>query len=115
VMLRSHVAYEYLKGVADRINAGGKSIEVTTEVVECDQPARAIADRCRREDVGLVVMATRGRGGSRLVLGSVADRLLEIELPALLFVRPSDRGALAPLQTRQRAEPVVHGIPVLVP
>jgi nucleotide-binding universal stress UspA family protein len=84
------LASEYLAGVADRANAGGGLLAITTEVALSDQPGSAIAESSRRHGADLVVMATHGRGGSRLILGAVADRVLRKGPDAILFVRPTD-------------------------
>lgn len=49
-------------------------------------PANAIIDYEREGNIGLVVMSSRGRSGlSRLVLGSVADRVIHGPVPVLLI------------------------------
>jgi nucleotide-binding universal stress UspA family protein len=50
--------------------------------------ATGLRDLIEQESIDLVVMSTHGRGGlRRLVLGSVADRLVRSGAPVLL-VRP---------------------------
>lgn len=77
-------ARQYLEEKAEALRARG--VEVQVEVVEHDQPALAIIDRAEAADVDLVVMNTEGRGGvSRLVLGSVADKVVRgLDTPVLL-------------------------------
>lgn len=61
-------------------------IDVRVDVVEGDDPARAILEYAERERAGLLVVGTRARRGlERLVLGSVADKLLRAaEIPVFL-------------------------------
>lgn len=77
-------AREYLEEKAARLRKGGLDVQV--EVLEHDQPALAIIERSEALDVDLVVMNTEGRGGvSRLVLGSVADKVVRgVDTPVLL-------------------------------
>jgi nucleotide-binding universal stress UspA family protein len=104
-VLRNDLARDYLQGVVYRIAADGRSPAVSTEVVVTDHPGAAIVGSCRRHDAGAVVMATHGRGGSRLLVGSVADHLLREGPEAVLFVHPDDgRGPLG-LRYRSHAEP----------
>jgi nucleotide-binding universal stress UspA family protein len=79
-------ARQYLTGVAGRLQ--GRGLQVTWEVLE-GNPAQAIIAAARQHGCDLIAMATHGRSGlPRLVLGSVADRVLrEAHLPVLL-VRP---------------------------
>lgn len=80
----------YLERVTDRIIAEGGQLAITTETELSDHPAAAIADCARQHDADLIVMATHGRGGSRLIHGSVADGMLRTGPDAILFVRPVD-------------------------
>ena len=89
-MTRDDLASAYLEGVADRANAAGGRLAITTEVALAAEPGSAIAESCRRNAADLVVMATHGRGGSRLIFGAVADRVLRSGPDAILFVRPSE-------------------------
>lgn len=61
------------------------AIETTTAT---GQPADALADLARSAQVELVVVGHRGRGSvKRLLLGSVADRLVQISPKPVLIVR----------------------------
>ena len=79
-------ARDYLTRSAQRLKDAG--LQVDWEVVEGD-PGRAIIDTAHQRNADLIAMATHGRSGlQRLVLGSVADRVVrESHLPVLL-VRP---------------------------
>lgn len=78
----------YLEDVAARWNPPG--VKVATMVVASDDVATALLNRAREEDVDLLALSTRGRGGvSRLLLGSVADKLVRgTDLPVLAVRRP---------------------------
>lgn len=68
-------AQAYLEGVAARLR--GRGLEARAEVVVEDQPAAAILREAEAERAGLIAIATHARTGlSRLVLGSVADKVV---------------------------------------
>lgn len=72
--------------------AGG-CVSVDTVVLVDDQPARAILDLARRTSAELIAMSTHGRGGvRRLVLGSVADKVMRGAETAVLLLRPEREG-----------------------
>jgi nucleotide-binding universal stress UspA family protein len=63
----------YLDRIAERINRDGWSVK--THVAVHGSPARAVLEFARPDD--LIVLQTHGRGGAaRLLLGSVADKVL---------------------------------------
>lgn len=71
-------------------------VAVDTTVMVDEQPARAILDLARRVGADLIAMSTHGRGGvRRLMLGSVADKVVRGADAAVLLIRPhaGDRGA----------------------
>lgn len=77
-------AEEYLARAAERL---GRERPVRRRVLH-GAPADALIDLVARERIGLVVMASHGRGGlARAALGSVADRMLQGTAPVLL-IRP---------------------------
>ena len=69
-----------------RRDPGGR--DVTVEVVADDYVAEAILDRAQRHDVGLIALSSRGRGASRLLVGSVADKVMRGFTGALLVLGP---------------------------
>jgi nucleotide-binding universal stress UspA family protein len=82
-------AQEYLTQVAERL---GREPAVDTVVLR-GRPAESLVSFSFHERIDLVVMTTNGRGGlRRLVLGSVADRLVRSGLPTLL-ARPQGLAA----------------------
>lgn len=76
-------ATEYLDKVADRLRADGLRVE--TRVIVEEQPDVAILEAAR-PPIDMICIETHGRGGlSRLLLGSVADKVVRgSKLPILL-------------------------------
>jgi nucleotide-binding universal stress UspA family protein len=102
-----------LRDVAERLRAEG--LRVTTEVAAADDAAATVVARADQDtNIGLVVMATHGRGGvGRWVLGSVASKVLQAVATPLLLVRVHGarpaaevayRTVLAPLDGSEFAE-----------
>lgn len=80
-----HEASDYLKGIAGRLRAQGLTVSTETRI---GNPANEILAVSGGYDVGLIAMATHGRGGvSRLLLGSVADKVLRGASVPLLVSR----------------------------
>lgn len=82
----------HLAEVRDRV--AEKGLAVAYRVDTADDAARAILDAARDEDVDLVALSTRGRGGvSRFLLGSVADKVVRgAKVPVLAVRRPDEGG-----------------------
>jgi nucleotide-binding universal stress UspA family protein len=79
---------EAVERIADRAEAAGVDVETA---VERGRPVRAILDYVEAQDVDLVVMGTRGRSGlDRLLLGSVAEKVLRRSPVPVLTVRHGD-------------------------
>jgi nucleotide-binding universal stress UspA family protein len=73
-------ATRYLERVARTVSS-----EVESHVIVSDRGASAIIDFARKHLIDVVAMATHGRGASRLVVGSVADKVLRgTDIPVLL-------------------------------
>lgn len=65
-------------------------VDVETRLVE-GEPSRKIRDVAETEDCDIVVMGTHGRGGlDRLLLGSVAERVVRTAPVPVLTVRVGD-------------------------
>ncbi len=80
-------AEEYLEVRAESLRAEG--LVVRTQVVVEMQPAVGILDFARESGTDLIAMATHGRTGfSRLLLGSVADKVLRGTAAPVLLYRP---------------------------
>jgi len=99
---------EYLATVAREL--GGRGVVAGTETVEtieghATEEILAAADRIA---AGMVVMATHGRGGlQRLVLGSVADKVMRTaHQPTLLISAREDARVRQGIQLRRIAVPL---------
>lgn len=81
-------ATSYVQELGERLR--GEGLRVETHVLEGIAPEQLLAfERERQPD--LVVMATHGRSGfSRVVFGSVAERLLREGTVPLLLIRPPE-------------------------
>ncbi len=83
-------AQDYVDGLAERISAGG--VPASGAAVLGTSAFDAIESAARAPGTGMVVLATHGRGGlRRLVLGSVADKLVRGGRLPVLVTRPSGR------------------------
>jgi nucleotide-binding universal stress UspA family protein len=80
-------AGSYLARLTRQLRGDHASLDVRSEVSVDEAPARAIVDVARRHQCDLAVMVTHGRGMSRLVIGSVADKVLRGGPPAVLLMR----------------------------
>jgi nucleotide-binding universal stress UspA family protein len=80
-----------LDATARRLKDGG--VAVRTRVIVDGDPAAGILGCARDEDVDLIAMTTRGHGGlRRMVLGSIADRVVRASGVPVLLTAPTDRG-----------------------
>jgi nucleotide-binding universal stress UspA family protein len=80
-------AEEYLDQFAAQLRS--RSAVVQTRVVSHVRPATAILDEASTHGVDLIALATHGRGGlKRLLVGSVADKVLRGATTAVLVYRP---------------------------
>jgi nucleotide-binding universal stress UspA family protein len=85
--IRKSIAQDYLDDVAERLRAQG--VEATTTAAVGASVAGTLADFIRTEPTDLVALATHGRSGvPRLVLGSVADKLVRLAVTPVLVCRP---------------------------
>jgi nucleotide-binding universal stress UspA family protein len=82
-------AQRYLELIAARLRV--RSLTVHSRVVAGERPANAILEDASLHGADLIALATRGRGGlKRLVLGSVADKVLRGADTAVLTYRPME-------------------------
>jgi nucleotide-binding universal stress UspA family protein len=82
-------ASDYLESVASRLHQTDVHIEV---VVSHGGPADTIVAEAHTRGVDLIVMATHGPSGlERLVMGSVAERVLAGSRVPVMLVGPTDR------------------------
>lgn len=79
-------ARRYLDEVASRL-AGKGAIKTEQSVRVSDHAGPVLLDVANAYDIDLIAIATHGRGVSRFVLGSVADKLLRGSKAALLITR----------------------------
>ena len=80
-------ANQQLDGVAARVRDEGTDVDVHV-VVEMSV-AQTILEFARTHGVDLIAMSTHGRGVSRLLVGSVADKVLRGgDLPLLAYRPP---------------------------
>jgi len=80
----------YLEEVAAELRDDGFQVE--THVVTHEDPADAILEHKRSGGADMVAMATRGRGGvARLVVGSVADKVIRAGTKPILVTRQHGR------------------------
>lgn len=80
-------ARNYLAEVESRLSAEG--IAVKTAAIEGNRPGETIIDYARENGMSLIVMATHGHTGfKKLLLGSVATRVLHESPVPVLLIRP---------------------------
>jgi nucleotide-binding universal stress UspA family protein len=85
---RKQRATAYLENLAVHIRARDGIKDVSTEVVADEAVSTAILEAAKGRSADLVAVATHGRGASRLVIGSVADKVLRGSACAVLVVHP---------------------------
>jgi nucleotide-binding universal stress UspA family protein len=86
-------AKEQLDRVAQQFRELGLTVD--TVVIVNANPARALIDEIARTDADLVALSTAGRGLSRLIIGSVADKVLRACARPTLIRRPPQAPATA--------------------
>jgi nucleotide-binding universal stress UspA family protein len=79
-------AKKQMAGTAERLTEQG--FKVDTAVISSPFVARTILDFAADRGVDLIAISTHGRGGSRLVVGSVADKLIRGSGLPMLIQRP---------------------------
>jgi nucleotide-binding universal stress UspA family protein len=83
-------AEAYLARTAQRLEADG--MQTHTRVIVAPQPAVAILEDAALHQSDLIAMTTHARSGfERLLVGSVADKVLRGATTPLLLYRPQDR------------------------
>lgn len=84
---RAARAEDYLARIADRLR--GQGVEVEGEIREATATALAILQAADVADADLIAMATHGHAGlARLLLGSVADKVIRGSCRPVLAQRP---------------------------
>lgn len=83
-------AQVYLERVAGRLRSQAPGVEV--RVISSREPAAAILEEAQAERCDLIALETRGRGGLvRLLLGSVADKVVRGAMIPVLVHHPQSR------------------------
>jgi nucleotide-binding universal stress UspA family protein len=84
-------AEEYLECIAGKLREPG--LEIRTRVVVAPRAVEAIVAEAAAQASNVIAVATHGRGGvNRLLLGSVADKLIRTAAAPVLVYRPLARG-----------------------
>lgn len=87
-------AEQYLRRIAARMQTDGLQIE--TRVVVSPDAAEAILKQAAAHSCDMIAIATHGRGGvQRLLLGSVADKLVQRAAAPILVYRPTSSNGAA--------------------
>jgi nucleotide-binding universal stress UspA family protein len=80
-------AKKYLTEVESRLTS--KGIKVKTKAIEGNRPGETIIDYAEKNNMALIVIASHGYTGFRkLLLGSVATRVLHDSHVPVLLIRP---------------------------
>ena len=88
VQLRQQQAQDYLTGVAESLRAEVSDLRAEV-ILAGNSDALEIIEYARAHDVDLIALATHGRSGlKRLVLGSVADKVIRGAPVPVLVIRP---------------------------
>ena len=85
---RYQQARRYIDDLVRRLEPQYVPNRITGEVRDRMAPAVAILDRARYMNADLIAFATHGRGLSRLLIGSVADKVLRGTDADVLTIRP---------------------------
>ncbi len=77
------IKYRFASGVAS------EDIKVKTEAIESSRPAQTITDYAQENGVDLIVISTHGYTGmKKMLLGSVASKVLHEATMPVLLIRP---------------------------
>jgi nucleotide-binding universal stress UspA family protein len=99
----------YLDEVKARLE--GQGVRVETETLLGAHPAPGILRYAEEHPVDLIAVATHGRGGlPRLVLGSVADKVLRAATIPILVVRPATAKRSAKESVEETSSGATSGI-----
>lgn len=82
----------HLEGIAERIRALAPNASVQVDVCVDDRVASAILDYADAITADVIALTARGHGPGRLVVGSIADKVLRGAKVPLLMVRPEEPG-----------------------
>jgi len=82
-------AYDYLDGVARSLRARRPEATVDVDVRFAERTGAAIVDAAKDYKADLVALTTQARRAARLLLGSVADKVLRGTHGSVLVLRPA--------------------------
>ena len=89
---RAEAATNYVTALAARLRHEDENLLVDTDVRIAESAAPAILEAVDAHEADTVVMATHGRGASRLIVASVADKVIRGGPEAVLIVNGERRG-----------------------
>jgi len=87
-------------------------LAVDAAVVVSDHTAAAVVDFIRAQRIDVVALSTQGRGGSRLLLGSIADKIVRSADVPVLLQRSAGTAEAVELIT---SEAVADQLPAIAP
>jgi nucleotide-binding universal stress UspA family protein len=79
-----------LEAIAEGIRREQPTLDVRTDVRVAPSAAPAIIEQSFADEGAHVALATRGRGASRLIIGSVADKVIRAAGEGVLVIRAID-------------------------
>jgi nucleotide-binding universal stress UspA family protein len=100
-----------LESVARRLHEE-TGLPIDARAVVAEHAAKTIVDEAEARDIGLIAMSTHGRGSSRLLLGSIADKVLRSSRVPVLLYRPAE--VRAPTRLTLDETEVANQLPSLV-
>jgi nucleotide-binding universal stress UspA family protein len=96
----------YLQRFANALVEAGIHTET---IVRCGEPSRVVSAIAEERGAALTVLATHGRTGlDRLLIGSVAERIVRHGASPVLLVRPGHGGDTPHLPRQDRPQPVAE-------
>lgn len=107
-----HEAKYYVEELAATLRRDNAGLDLVTEVVLGEHVAETILDEARTRDADVLALCSRGRGASRLLVGSIADKLLRGFSGTLMMLGPAALQELALDSIVNEDEPAVAAHPV---
>lgn len=103
---QSLIAHRYIHAMAVKYRAQG--VDVHSQVPVRWDPAQVLQELAETDDVDMLALSTRGLGGAdRLLLGSVADKVIRASGLPTLILRPRSEGASTSRLFRDAATPTM--------
>ncbi len=98
-LLQAEEAATYLDQLAERIARPGIAVEKNVHPVRESDVARSIIDHVTELNADLIMLCAHGRGGLRNVLvGGIAQQVIQMGTTPVFFVRPKDGGDERPFE-----------------